>query len=159
MLEIKQEIDRETSTEILLDSIRTRIKRMRLVSRILGWLLAWVGGLMVLGFLFFELHGGSARPFWIDALTILVVGMLPLCGGIQLLRRRYEALKNSMRLICIGGVAAFALCSMLHLIFPDFAAPQLGVIAGEGLIGAILSGVVWLTAWTRWHSRQQRQAI
>jgi len=132
---------------------------MRLVSRILGWLLAWFGGLMILGFLFLELQGGSARPFWFDALTVLAVGVLPFWGGIQLLRRRYEALTKAMRFVSISCVAVFALCSAAHLVFPDFAAPQLGAIAGTGLIAALLSGVIWVTAWIRWRSRQPRQTI
>lgn len=131
---------------------------MRLISRILGWLFAWFGGLMIFGFLYFELHGGSARPFWIDTLTILVFGALPLCGGIQLLRRRYGALKNAMRLICIGCIVTFVSCSVLHIAFPEFAARQLGVIAAEGILAAIISGVVWLIAWARWRSKQRKHA-
>jgi hypothetical protein len=61
-----------------------------------------------------------------------------------------------MKLVCGGCVAAFVLCSVVHLVFPDFATRQLGVIAAEGLIAAILSVVVWLTTLTRLRSRQQR---
>lgn len=132
---------------------------MRLMSRIVGWLLAWIGGLMILGFFIFESHGRSTRPFWIDVLTVIAVGVLPLFGGIQLLRRRYEALKNVMGLIGAGCICVFALCSAVHLLFPDFAGPQLGVLAGEGLIAGVLSGVIWVTAWSRWRERQQRKGM
>lgn len=113
---------------------------------------------MIIGFLFFESQGHSTRPFWIDVTTVIVVGVLPLYSGIQLLRRRYENLKNAMRLICVGGAAAFVLFSAIHLAVPHFAAPQACIIAGEGFIAFVLSGIVWITAWTRWRSRQRKRA-
>lgn len=112
---------------------------------------------MILGFLFFELHGGSERPLWVDGLTVTVAGLLPLGGGIQLLRRRYETLANTMRLICGGALLVFAFCLGAHLLFPDVASSQLGVIAADGLVASILAGLIWLTAWARWRSILKRK--
>jgi hypothetical protein len=72
-------------------------------SQIAGWSLSLLGGAMVMGFVLFETVRLSqarmppTRPFWIDAATIIEVGMLPLFGGIQFLRERYELLRTAMR--------------------------------------------------------------
>jgi hypothetical protein len=135
----------------------TAVCCMRLVSRILGWMLSGVGVFLSLGFLLFEANRRSSRPFWIDALTIVVVGALPLLSGILLLRRRYELLNRVMRLTCVSCIVLFALCSVSHLLFPEIAPSQLGVIAAAGLVGAAISGMVWVTAWIR--CRTKRRAI
>lgn len=136
----------------------TAIYSMRLLSRILGWVLSTVGAFLSLGFLFFESNRHSSRPFWIDALTVIVVGPLPLLSGILLLRRRYELLNRAMRWTCLSCVALFAITCATHLLVPDVAPSQMGVIAAEGLVAAVISGIVWLTAWIRCRTKRRAAA-
>jgi hypothetical protein len=115
-----------------------------------GWLLVSVGAFMILGFLIFhQRHGPTNRPFWMDIYIVLGAGALPLFGGVQLLRSRYQSLSNIMRWFCAGGIVVFGFCSGVHLLFPTAAPGPLGVIAMGELCDSILAGIIWLAAWAR----------
>jgi hypothetical protein len=129
------------------------------VSCVLGWLLSIAGGFMAIGFLLFESQrvvsllfptadGSFSRPFWIDAVTILDAGVLPLCAGILFVQMRYDLLKKAMRLICVIFTALFMFSCIAHFVLPDIAASQFGILAASGLTGGIISSILWVTART-----------
>lgn len=114
------------------------------LSRILGCLIAEVGAFMVYGFLRLRYHG-STRPFWIDLLAVVVVGLIPLWAGILIFRRRYAQAERVMKFMCGTCIAGFALCAASFFLLPAHISDPLGVVAAASLMGVLLCAAFWIT--------------
>ena len=133
----------------------SRIDATRRLSRILGWLLTFAGATMGLGFLYFMPSGGSPNPFWVDLLTLLVIGVLPSYSGIMLLRRRYRTLTVFMGIVSASCIVVSVLSFASRWLFPRMMSVQLNAVSKDCLIAAIICAVVWVIAWIRWQTRRQ----
>jgi hypothetical protein len=122
------------------------IKTREPFSRIAGCLLIEMGVILTSGFLMFESSGGSSvRPFWGDLITILVVGVFPLAIGILMFQRRYLQVERAVKYVLGGCIAVFLLSAAGYFVLPELREP-LKVPAGSSMIGAVLSGLLWITA-------------
>ena len=99
---------------------------------------------MVYGFLRLRYHG-STRPFWIDLLAVVVVGLIPLWAGILMFRRRYAQAERVMKFVCGACIAGFTLCAACFFLLPAHISDPLGVVAAASLIGGLLCATVWIT--------------
>ncbi len=101
---------------------------------------------MSYGFVLFEYHGGSRRPFMVDLITVLLVGVFPLSTGILMFQQRYTQVQMAMKFVFAGCVAVFVLCAAGFYLFPANISDSLNVPAAAGLIGAVLSVAGWMAA-------------
>ena len=120
------------------------LKRRHSLSRILGCLLAEVGAFMLYGFLRLR-NQGSTRPFWVDLLAVVVVGLIPLWAGILMFRRRYPLVERMVKFACGTCIAGFTLCAASFFTLPKHISAPLSIVAAASLIGGLLYATVWIT--------------
>lgn len=119
---------------------------MRLFSRIMGWVFTSAGAVITISFLNSLVIRGPTRRFILDLETVLVMGVLPLFGGVLLIMRRYLWLRSAMawaRGVCI---AMLLLGCGTYFFFRTDTPKAIGGLAASGLVGALVSAAIGLVA-------------
>lgn len=119
---------------------------MRLFSRITGWVFTSAGAIITIAFLDSLVVRGPGRSFTLDLQTVLVMGLLPLFGGVLLLMRRYRLLRSIMGWACGGFLALSVLTGAVYFALGRDAPKPIGWLAASGLVGALLSAAIGLVA-------------
>jgi len=112
----------------------------------MGWVFASVGAGMTIAFLSGWVTRGPTRLFILDLETVLVLGVLPLFGGVLLIMRRYLWLRPAMAWACGVCIAMLLLGGGTHFFFRADTPKAIGGLAASGLIGALVSAAIGLVA-------------
>jgi len=119
---------------------------MRLFSQIMGWVFTSAGAVITISFLNSLVTRGLTRRFILDLETVVVLGLLPLFGGVLLLMRRHLWLRSVMGWTCGACMALLVLATTVYVFLRHDKPVAIGWLAASGLVGALVSAAIGLVA-------------